>query len=195
MSDRLAELGATVPIAQQRARECEIAHRELVAEITQLTDSIADAYANSDETLAADLSKQRAAREDAGRQAGERLEGARRAVSRAEAERGLYTAENFDGLLRERSEEATAVALAAEQAVERLGQAHAAWSAMEQEISGLLRLAGRDTRSLPRFPAQLEDLVRNARRAGGVSVPSPLPGGHGVAPIPDRRRDCGPVLS
>jgi hypothetical protein len=37
LSARLAELGEAVPAAQRRARECEIAHRKVVAEIAQLT--------------------------------------------------------------------------------------------------------------------------------------------------------------
>jgi hypothetical protein len=48
LSDRLAELNAAVPVAQQRARECELAHRRVVAEIARLTDAVTDAYADSD---------------------------------------------------------------------------------------------------------------------------------------------------
>jgi hypothetical protein len=47
---------------------------------------------------------------------------------------------------------------------------------VESEAAALLRLAGRDTRDLPRFPELLANLVRDARRAGGVGVPTPLPG-------------------
>lgn len=179
LSARLAELGAAVPVAQQRARECETTHRRVVAEIEQLTDVVADAYADDDETRAAKASKQRAALESGSlREAEERLEGAKRAVSRAEADRGLFAAEHLAGLLRERVDAATTVAQAAVTAVEQLGQAHAAWNAEHTEVSALLRLAGQDTREMPRFPEQLEQLVREARRVGGVQVPAPLPGNY-----------------
>jgi hypothetical protein len=58
LSARLVELGEAVPAAQRRARECEVAHRRVVAEIARLTDAVADAYASSDEARAAKASKQ-----------------------------------------------------------------------------------------------------------------------------------------
>ena len=129
LSARLAELGEAVPAAQRRARECEIAHRKVVAEIAQLTDAVTDAYADGDEPRAAKASKQRAALEQGSlREAEERLEGAKRAVAKAEAERGLLAAENVDGLIAERQPDARAAAQAVEDAVEQLGRAHAAWS-------------------------------------------------------------------
>jgi hypothetical protein len=188
LSARLAELGEAVPAAQRRARECEIAHRRVVAEIAQLTDAVANAYADGAEDRAAKASKQRAALEQGSlREAEERLEGAKRAVAKAEAERGLFAAENVDGLIAERRADATAAAAAVEGAVEQLGQAHAQWTGLENEVAALLRLAGRDTRGMPRFPERLADLVRDARKAGGVEVPPPVPGGHAVAPPLSRR--------
>ena len=60
---------------------------------------------------------------------------------------------------------------------------------MASEVSGLSRLAGRDSRDMPSFPAELEVLVWDARRAGGVAVQPPLPV-HTVVPalerVPDR---------
>lgn len=184
LSDRLATLSEAVPAASQRARECDIAHRKVVGEIAQLTDAVTDAYADNDEAKAAKASKQRAALEQGSlREAEERLEGARRAVQRAEVERSTFAAENITGLLRERHADAAAVAQATEDAIEQLGQAHAAWAAVANEVSALLRLAARDTRDMPSFPEQLEHLVRDARRAGGVDVPLPVPGGRiAVAP-------------
>ncbi len=43
-------------------------------------------------------------------------------------------------------------------------------------MAALLRVAGRDPSVLPRFPELLANLSRDARRAGGVGVPAPLPG-------------------
>lgn len=176
LSDRLAALGEAMTAAKQRERECELEHRRVDAEIAQLTDAIADAYADNDEARAAKASKQRASLEDGSlREAEERLEGARRAVQRADVERATFAAENIDGLLAERQGDALAVARAVENAVEDLGQAHAAWNGVESDVAGLLRLAGRDTRDVPTFPDPLANLVRDARRAGGVGVPAPLP--------------------
>jgi hypothetical protein len=178
LSERLAALSEAVPRVARRARECELAHRRVVAEIAQLTDAIADSYADNDEPRAAKASKQRAALEQAGlREAEERHEGAKRAVAKAEAERGLFVMANIDGLIAERRDDATAAALAVEDAVEQLGQAQAAWNAVESDVAALLRLAGRDVSSLPRFPEPLALLVRDARRADGVRVPTPIPGG------------------
>jgi hypothetical protein len=191
LSRRLEALGEAVPAAKRRERECEIAHRSVVAEIAQLTDAVAESYADGDEGRAAKASKQRAALESGSlREAEERLEGARRTVSRAEAERGVFAAENIDGLLRERNGDAAAVARAAEQAIVQLSDAHAAWNAVEAEIAGLLRLAGRDTRDLPKFPVQLATLVSDARRADGVQVPPPVPGGHAIVPAPKVRSEA-----
>ena len=49
-------------------------------------------------------------------------------------------------------------------------------------MAALLREAGRDLSALPRFPEQLANLAREARRAAGVSVPPPIPGGAAMAP-------------
>jgi hypothetical protein len=177
LSARLAALSEAVPAAQRRARECDVTHRRVVAEIAQLTDAVTDAYADGDEAKAAKASKQRAALEHGSlREAQERLEGAKRAVAKAEAERGLYAAENVDGLIAEREPDARAAAQAVEDAVEHLGQAHTQWTGVESDVSALLRVAGRNAGTLPRFPELLANLVRDARRAGGVGVPLPLPG-------------------
>jgi hypothetical protein len=68
-----------------------------------------------------------------------------------------------------------------EAAVQRLAEAHGRWHAVAGEVSGLLRLAGRDSRDMPTFRAELEELVRDARQAGAVAVPPPLPV-HGGGP-------------
>ena len=52
---------------------------------------------------------------------------------------------------------------------------------MEQEITALLRLAGQSTAEVPRFPQQLEMLVRDAKRAADVRVLAPVPGGLSAA--------------
>jgi ABC-type taurine transport system substrate-binding protein len=125
------------------------------------------------------------------REAGERLEGAKRAVARAEVERSTFAVENADGLIAERRPDALAAVEEVEAAVQRLSEAHGRWHAVSGEVAGLLRLAGRDSRDIPSFPAELEELVRDARRAGGVPVPAPLPV-HAVVvpaleqPLPDR---------
>jgi hypothetical protein len=189
LSDRLAELSAAVPVANQHARALELEHRRVVAEIARLTDAIADAYADGDDARAAKAITQRATLETGSlREAEERLEGARRAVSRAESERGMFAREHTEALIAERRPDAVAAAEAVEAAIEQLGDAHARWQAVAAEVAGLLRLAGRDSRDMPTFPARLTDLVRDARRAGGVGVPAPVPGGY--VSVPDRTREA-----
>jgi hypothetical protein len=39
---------------------------------------------------------------------------------------------------------------------------------------------------LPPFPERLATLVRDARRAGGVDVPAPIPGGNMTTPVAQR---------
>jgi len=185
LSDRLAVLSDAVPAASRRARECEVAHRGVVAEIARLTDAVTDAYAEGDEARAAKASKERAKLEQGSlREAEERLEGAHLAAAKAEAARGLFAAEHVDGLLAERLPDAVGAAAGAEQALEDLSRAHARWNGVEAEAAALLRLAGRDTRDLPRFPGRLATLVRDARHAGDVSVPPPTPGGLAMVPVP-----------
>jgi chromosome segregation ATPase len=190
LSDRLAELSAAVPAANQHARALEVEHRRVVAEIARLTDAIADAYSNNDEARAAKAIKQRAMLETGSlREAEERLEGARRAVSRAESERGMFAREHADALVAERRPDAVAAAQAVENAIEQLGEAHQRWQTVAAEVAGLLRLAGRDSRDMPTIPERLTDLVRDARRAGGVGVPPPIPGGNAALPL-ERAREA-----
>jgi hypothetical protein len=184
LTARLAQLGAALVATKQRERERVLEHRRVAGEIAQLTDAVADAFADDDEARAAKASKQRASLEQGGlREAEERLEGARRAARRADVERAAFAAENIDGLIAERRGDALAVARAVEDAVAELGQAHARWNGVESEVAALLRLAGRDTRDVPTFPERLATLVRDARRADGLQVPAPLPGQRAFASV------------
>jgi hypothetical protein len=122
LSARLDKLGAALVAAKQRERECELGHRRVAAEIAQLTDAIADAYADNDEARAAKASTQRASLEQGRlREAEERLQGARRAAQRADVERATFAAGTIDGLIAEREVDALAAARAVEDAVEELG--------------------------------------------------------------------------
>ena len=181
VSARLVELGDAIVAAKQRARAAELGHREITAKVEQTTEAIKDAYAAGDEAKAAKLGRERA-KLAGDTTPGERLEGAQRAVAKAEASRGLYASENADGLIAELEPDARAAAQAVEDAVEQLGAAHAAWSGVQSDVAALLRLAGRST-ALPAFPPALLDLTRDARRAGGVGVPLPLPGQRAFATV------------
>ena len=188
LTAKLAEHGEAVGASNRRAREAELALTRVTGEIKRLTDAITNAYADGDERRAAAASTERAGLDASLREHEERLEGARRAVAKAETDRGLYAVEHVDGLIGEREPDARAVAAACEEAVEQLAQTQAAWNAVEAEVAALLRLAGRDAGTLPTFPATLATLVRDARRAGDLRVPPPLPGGHAhahVAPYDD----------
>jgi len=175
LSDRLDQMGAAITAAKQRAREAELAHRRAEADALRLRDAVIEAHADGDDARARKASAARdKAEQGTLRDAAERLEGATRAVTKAEAELGLFAREHADALVAERAPDARAAADAVEAAVEQLGRAHAAWQGVASEVAGLLRLAGRDT-SLPAFPEQLATLVRDARRADGVTVPPPVP--------------------
>ena len=162
-------------MGKQRARAAELEHNRMKAQVEEATEAIVEAHASGDAARAEKLGKERSRLEGAVRQAGERLEGARLAVTRAETERGLFAAESLDGLIAEREPDARAAAQAVEDAVEQLRAAQAQWTMVETDAASLLRLAGRSTNVLPRFPEALAALVRDARRAGGVDVPAPLP--------------------
>lgn len=176
LSERLGALDEAVVAARVRAREMEDAQRQVAAKVAEVTEGIVEAHAVGDDATAAKLSKERGKLEQSAvREADEKLAGAKRAVTRAQAEVTAFATANVLGLLIERRPDAERVARAAEDAVERLRTAHAEWHAVSQEVANLLLLAGEQSSSLPSFPAQLEELVRQARRAGGVGVPEPLP--------------------
>jgi hypothetical protein len=183
LTDHLAVLSAALPEAQRRARECELAFRRAEGDVARLRDATIDAFADGDERRAAKASKERDAAEGTTlRNCAERLEGAKRAVAKAEAALGLFARENVDGLLQERRAEGLAAAQAVEDAVEQLAQAHALWNTVYGDVAALLRSAGRDSRDVPKFPERLAELVRAARRADSVQVAPPLPGGHLLIP-------------
>ena len=176
MSDRLSALSAAVTAAKERARAMELEHGQVVAMIAAARDGIVEAHAVGDDAAVARLSKDREQLEGGAiRDAEERLEGARVAVSRAEVEVSTYAASNIEGLLRERHPSARAAVKAVAASVAALGQAQGKWDTVQADVAALLRLAGQNTGSLPRFPETLATLVRDARRAGGVDVPAPLP--------------------
>ena len=58
-------------------------------------------------------------------------------------------------------------------AVAALAEAQKHWDAVQSDTAMVLRLAGRSTEGLSAFPAALQELTRNARRAGQVDVPTP----------------------
>jgi hypothetical protein len=175
LSARLAELGDAVIAAQQRVREMEAESVRVKASVDEATEGIVEAHAAGNMALAEKLSTDRERLEgSAVRDAGERVEGASRALMRAEAERGLFAVESIDGLLAEIEPDARAAASAVEEAVEQLGHAQARWNAVQADVAAVLRIAGQSTQ-LPQFPERLATLVREAKRAGGVGVPAPVP--------------------
>jgi hypothetical protein len=173
LSDRMRELAEQVAVAKLRERELEVAAQRIADEVAELGERIIEAHAEGNDALGTKLSKARARAEGVGiRDASERLEGAKRAVQRAEVERSVYAAEHVDGLLAERKPDAEAAAQAVQDAVEALATAQKQWDAAQSDLATILRLAGRSSEGLPQFPPALADLVRSARRAQ-VDVPSP----------------------
>jgi hypothetical protein len=174
LSERLAELTAAIATASTRAREIGLEQERVVAKVAEIGEAIVESHAEGDDARAAKLSKERARLEVSDvRETGERLEGAQRAVQRAEVERSTFAAENTDGLLAERRPDAKEAAEAVRSAVAALAEAQKHWDAVQSDTAMVLRLAGRSTEGLPAFPAALQELTRNARRAGQVDVPTP----------------------
>jgi len=191
LTSKLAALGQAIVAAKARVRDCDLAHRKVAADVARLTDAVLEAHADGDDGRAAKASTARAKLEQTTlRDAAERLEGAKLAVTRAEADRGLFARENIDRLLAEWAPESRSVAQAVEDAVEQLGQAHAHWNAVEAELLGLLRLAGRSGGDTTRFPSELATLIRDAQRAGGAGVPAPGPSRHPQPQPADARRSA-----
>ncbi len=134
--------------------------------------------AGADATTARKFEKALAAAQDTARLlADAKLAGVRRAAERAEADRVRFALQNYDGLVAERQPAAREVADAFERTMQELQANHARWRAMFAEMLRLAQLAGRDTHSIPDFPARLAELMRDVERAGGVNVPPPIPGG------------------
>lgn len=172
---QLAELNARVDGAKQRVREVDGEVRAAAAEVERATDSVVEAYADGQDAKAEKLAAARGqAEREVVRLREEKLAGVQRAATRAEVDRQRFVTENCDGLLAEVRRDAEAVTAAVDEAITAIGTARQAWGTIEAEVMALLRAAGRETGSLPRFPQPLEDLVRQAARVG-VEVPLPLP--------------------
>jgi formate dehydrogenase maturation protein FdhE len=173
-SAQLTELGEQITLARQRARELELAQQRITDEAAALAEEIIECHATGDDVRATKLGKTRARLEGVAiREAGERLEGAKRAIDRAEVERSAFCMEHADELLAERRPDAEAAAAAVRDAVEALAAAQKMWDSAQSDLAAISRLAGPSTESLPRFPEALADLTRHARRAGQVDVPTP----------------------
>ena len=171
LSERMAELGEQIVLARRRP-ELELAQQRIVDEVAQLSEQIVELHTSGDDDGAVRLGKRRARLEGAGlREAGERLEGAKRAVDRAEVERATFCSANADALLLERKPDAEAAAQAVQDAVEALAQAQKQWDSAQSDLATILRLTGRSSEGLPAFPPALAS-SRHARRAGQVDVPS-----------------------
>lgn len=107
---------------------------------------------------------------------------------RAEDDASTFAADHLEALLRERLPQAREAVKAVKDALHALQAAHSAWHAVESDSMRLLRRAGQNTTSQPRFPERLAELVRDAQRAGAVDVRLPLAtgGGSGMATVHER---------
>jgi hypothetical protein len=188
LHDRLAELRDAIVTAKRRAREVELEHQAAQAEVERIGEARVEAFAAGDEPLADDLQAERVSAEQAVRDFAERVAGAERAVQHAEAEHARFARANLGGLLAERTEDARKVAADVEAAVQALQAAHRNWNAMDTEVGALFGLAEVRTHRAT-FPQALENLVRDARRASGVSVPPPLPDAPRVLSAPEHDPD------
>jgi len=176
LSMRLADLDEALAAAHVRVREVKTRHAAAAAKAVELREAQVEAFATGNETAAKKLQAQRdKAEAEATGPWPERVAGAERAVQRADAERVTYAMENYEGLIGERQPDAATAVDAVRDALTSLRDAHQAWHAVEQDVAALIALAGHDASRMPRFPGQLEDLVRDARRARGLDVPAPLP--------------------
>ncbi len=176
LDEQLTALGQAVTASKRRVREVCDQHHASRREVERLTESRVEAFAAGDERLADKLLAERQAAEATVREFEERVAGAELAAQRAEAEQAQFATHNCDALFTERGPAADAAAGAVKDVVGQLVAAKARWEAIASETANLLRLAGRSTQHVPTFPAQLGDLAKDARRAGDVDVPRPVPG-------------------
>jgi hypothetical protein len=178
LNARLAELGDAVTAADTHVRQLERDHANTEAEVARLGNARVEAFAERNDALADTLAGERTKTEASVAELAERLKGAHRAVQRAKAEQCEFAAHHLAELIRERMPDAEAAAEAVTNALDALAAAYQTWTAIEADSMALLRLAGQRTTSQPRFPETLRELIRDARRAGGVNVPLPLPAEH-----------------
>ncbi len=176
LDEQLAALGRAVTASKARAREVRDQHHASKVEVERLTESRVEAFAAGDERLADKLLAERQAAEATVREFEERVAGAERAAQRAEAEQAQFATHNCDALFTERGPAADAAVGAVKDAVGQLVAAKQAWDGIAAATAVLLRFAGRSTADIPSFPAQIGDLAKDARRAGAVDVPRPVPG-------------------
>jgi hypothetical protein len=176
LDEQLAELGQAVIDAKTRARA--VRHQQHLAEgeVRRLSEARVEAFAASDEPLADRLQAERLKPEATVRELQERVAGADLAIQRAEAERAQFATHEAEAIFAERAADADAAVAAVKDAVGQLVAAKARWESIAAETANLLRLAGRSTAHGPTFPVQLGELAKDARRAGEIDVPLPIPG-------------------
>ena len=169
MADAHGEAMAALDALEQEQRE------RVKAQADELCELMVEAFASGEDEKAAKLQARRAKAEQAA--AGpwaERIAGAERAATRAQAERDGFIAMNYAGLVRERAPGAHGAARRLEDALRELIEARQAWQSEAREQVELTRAVGNlDGRSIAEL-GPLDELVRRARPLIG-SVPAPLP--------------------
>ena len=176
LNEQLVELGQAVADAKVRAREVRSRFDDARAEVERIGEARVEAFAAGDEGLAAKLQAERGKAEATVLDLQERLAGAERGVQRAEVERAQFATHYCDAILAERLPDAQAAVGAVKDAVGRFVTAKDGWQQIGADTRSLLRLAGRSTAHVPTFPERLAELARDAKRAGDVDVPLPVPG-------------------
>lgn len=176
LTDELRAHEERIAAAQRRVREVDLEVRAAAAKVAEVRDEVIEAHAQSDDAQAAKLAKAVGGAEEAEKRLRlEKLVGVQRAAQRAETDRVRFASEHFGELIEERRPDAEKVVQAFEDAAAALQAGHGEWRAMYAEIATLARLAGRDSRTMPDFPADIEAIVRSFSRLGALSVPAPLP--------------------
>jgi len=178
LSARLALLGDSVAGAKVHVREITGEREAAKAEVERLGEARVEAFASADETLAEKIQDERLRAEATVLDFAERVAGAERAADRAQAKRAEFAADNFTAILEERTPDALAATSAVRDAIEALVRAQREWEGFAADVVALQRAAALPTGTVPTFPEPLAALARDARRAGGTTVPAPLPASH-----------------
>lgn len=177
--DQLARHDDAIDKAKSRLRGIGHARNQAAAAARQAAEALTEAFAHEDADEAALLKAKTAADLKAGEPWAERQAGAQRALDRAIVEREQFIRTNYHALLDAMRPDAEKAVVAIEDAVARLQDACAWYSAVGSQITPLTVIGG-DRDRMP-DDTQLHQVVRNLVRALPKIV-APLP--QAIATIP-----------
>jgi hypothetical protein len=182
----LGERAAKVSAAKQYVRDVLDHEQAAKGAAADARERLIEAYATGDEKAVAALTKAKVKAEaTAGEPWVERKAGAERAATRAQADRDAWVAANISGLLSEMQGEADAAVAGVTAAVAGLEDARREWHRVERVVLDLRRVVpGADGRDVPGIE-NIDQAVKDLRRAVDASLMAPMPRARQTAAIVD----------